>query len=102
MTTHPTLVIVLTLTLYGFIGHWAAVVPIGFSCLGLVVHFVWCRKNGIHPFRATPQKRYYQLRGWAWHEEAQQAGRQLPQPPNKSFQRILPHSLKLVSTAIRQ
>ncbi len=63
-----TLVIVLTLTLYGFIGHWAAVVPIGFSCLGLVVHFVWCRKNGIHPFRATPRKRYYQLRGWDWHE----------------------------------
>ena len=63
-----TLVIALTLTLYGIIGHWAALVPIGLGCLGLVVHFVWCRKNGIHPFRATPRKRYYQLRGWDWHE----------------------------------
>ncbi len=61
-------VIALTLTLYGFIGHWAAVVPVGLGSLGLVVHFVWCRKNGIHPFRATPRRRYYQLRGWDWHD----------------------------------
>ena len=61
-------VIALTLTSYRFIGHWAAVVPVGLGCLGLVVHFVWCRKNGIHPFRATPRRRYYQLRGWDWHD----------------------------------
>ena len=57
-------VIALTLILYRLIGHWAAVVPIGLGCLGLVVHFVWCSENGIHPIRATPRRYYYQLRDW--------------------------------------
>ena len=61
-------VIGLTLALYRPIGHWAAAVPVGLSTLGLVFHFVWCKKNGIHPLRATPRRRYYQLRGWNWHE----------------------------------
>ena len=58
----------LTLSLHAFIGHWAVVVPFGFLCVGAVVHFVWCRKNGIHPVQATPRRRYYQLRGWEWRE----------------------------------
>lgn len=62
------LVVALTLILHGFIGHWALLVPISLGSLGLVVHFVWCRRNEIHPIRATPRRRYYQLRGWDWHE----------------------------------
>ncbi len=61
-------VIALTLILYRFIGHWALLAPVGLGTLGLVFHFVWCRKNGIHSLRATPRRRYYQLRGWDWHE----------------------------------
>jgi hypothetical protein len=38
------------------------------SGLGLVVHLVWCRKNGIDPLRATPRRRYYEMRGWDWPE----------------------------------
>ncbi len=62
------IVIGLTLGLYGPIGHWAAVVPVGLAGIGSTIHWVWCRKNGIHPLRATPRRRYYQLRGWDWHE----------------------------------
>lgn len=61
-------VIALTLGLYRYIGHWAAVVPVSLAALGLSVHFVWCGKNGIHPIRATPRRRYYELRDWEWHE----------------------------------
>ena len=61
-------VIGLTLALYGHLGHWAAVVPVGLGGLGLAFHFVWCGKNGIHPLRATPRRRYYELRGWDWGE----------------------------------
>ncbi len=58
----------LTLVLTRFIGHWAAVVPVGLGLLGLTFHFIWCKRNGIHPIRATPRRRYYELRGWEWHE----------------------------------
>ena len=61
-------VIGLTLTLHTVIGHWAVVVPFGLGGLGVVFHFVWCKKNGIDPVQATPRRRYYQLRGWEWHE----------------------------------
>jgi hypothetical protein len=36
--------------------------------LGIIGHVLWCRKHNIHPFNATPRKKYYQLRGWAWEE----------------------------------
>ena len=62
------IVIGLTLGLYGPIGHWAAVVPVLLAGIGGTVHWVWCRKNGIHPLHATPRRRYYELRGWDWHE----------------------------------
>jgi len=58
------LVIALTLGLYPLIGHWAAVVPVVLSLLGLTFHLIWCRRNGIHPLKATPKRRYYELRGW--------------------------------------
>ena len=63
-----TITISLTVGLYFAIGHWACLVPVVFGTLGLVVHFTWCSKNNIHPVRATPRKRYYELRGWQWPE----------------------------------
>ena len=62
------IVIVLTLTLYRFIGHWAIAAPLVLGGLGAAFHWVWCRKHGIHPLRATPRRQYYELRGWDWHE----------------------------------
>ena len=62
------IVIGVTVALHGSFGHWALVAPIGLSALGLGFHFVWCRRNGIDPLRATPRRRYYELRGWDWPE----------------------------------
>lgn len=62
------IVIGITLGLYGAIGHWTLLIPVALGGLGLTVHFVWCGRNGIHPLRATPRRRYYELRGWHWHE----------------------------------
>ncbi len=62
------LVVGITLGLYPWIGHWSLAVLVGMASIGLTVHSVWCRKNGIHPLRATPRRRYYELRGWNWHE----------------------------------
>lgn len=36
--------------------------------MSLVIHVWWCVKNGIHPLKATPRKKYYALRGWTWKE----------------------------------
>lgn len=58
------ILIALTLGLYRVVGHWALVAPLVLGGLGLTFHFVWCRRNGIHPLRATPRRRYYELRGW--------------------------------------
>jgi len=60
--------IALTLGLYAVVGHWALAVPVGLGALGTTFHIVWCRRNGIDPVRATPRRRYYELRGWEWHE----------------------------------
>lgn len=62
------ILIVLTLGLYRWVGHWALLAPLALGALGLTVHLVWCRRNGIHPLRATPRRRYYELRGWKWRE----------------------------------
>ncbi|MFQ5526461.1 MAG: hypothetical protein ACE5GX_09400 [Thermoanaerobaculia bacterium] len=53
-----------TIGLYFFVGHWALTFTVGAGILGCTFHFVWCRKNGIHPLRATPRAKYYELRGW--------------------------------------
>jgi peptidoglycan biosynthesis protein MviN/MurJ (putative lipid II flippase) len=56
----------LTLALYRFVGHWALLLPLGMAAAGTTFHFVWCGRNGIDPIRATPARRYYELRGWQW------------------------------------
>ena len=63
-----TLVSVLTLLIYARGGHWALLVPAVGGLLGAGFHLWWCRRQGIHPLRATPRRRYYQLRGWTWLE----------------------------------
>ena len=60
--------IAITLGLYRFIGHWALVFPAVTGLGGMAAHFTWCRRKGIDPLRATPLRKYYELRGWAWPE----------------------------------
>lgn len=62
------LVIGLTLALTRVVGHWALLVPIAGGIAGVVGHTAWCRRNGIDPVRATPRRKYYELRGWIWLE----------------------------------
>lgn len=57
-----------TIGLYYLVGHWAVIFPIVGLIPGIIVHFNWCKKNTINPWKATPRKRYYQLRGWKWEE----------------------------------
>jgi hypothetical protein len=57
-----------TLGLYQLVGHWALVFPVAGVVAGSIFHVWWCRKHGIDPIRATPRRRYYQLRGWQWPE----------------------------------
>ena len=54
----------ITIGLYYAIGHWAILFPFVGIIPGTIYHFVWCRKNGIHPLYATPKAKYYELRGW--------------------------------------
>lgn len=53
-----------TVGLYYLIGHWALIAPMLPITAGTIFHIVWCRKHGIHPLKATPRKKYYELRGW--------------------------------------
>jgi hypothetical protein len=55
-----------TLALHRIAGHWALVIPVAGAAAGLGVHLWWCRTQGIDPLRATPRRRYYELRGWEW------------------------------------
>ncbi|RMH22558.1 MAG: hypothetical protein D6696_03160 [Acidobacteria bacterium] len=64
------LVAALTLGLYPLVGHWAILVTATLGLMGLTFHFVWCRKHGIDPWQASPRRRYYELRGWTWPDEA--------------------------------
>jgi len=59
-------VIGLTLALRTLLGHGALVLPALLAAGGMTAHFVWCRRHGIDPIRATPRRRYYELRGWTW------------------------------------
>lgn len=52
----------ITIGLYFFISHWAMLFAVLALVPGTVYHFMWCRENGIHPFKATPRREYYQLR----------------------------------------
>lgn len=62
------LVIALTWVVYRSFGHWALAVILVPAAGGAVVHAVWCRRHGIDPWRATPRRKYYRLRGWSWVE----------------------------------
>lgn len=63
------IILVLTYWLYTTFGHAAAFSLIVFAGIGgLTFHFIWCKRNGIHPLKATPRKRYYELRKWEWSE----------------------------------
>ena len=57
-----------TLGLYTLVGHWSLLLPLLGAGGGAAFHFVWCRRHGIHPLRAIPHRRYYELRGWQWPE----------------------------------
>src|SRR4029453_15474068 len=59
-------VVGITLGIYRFAGHWALLFPIATGAAGTAVHFAWCRRHDIDPIRATPARRYYELRGWTW------------------------------------
>ena len=62
------LVVGITLALTPVVGHWALLVPTVGGIAGLIGHYAWCRRHGIDPIRATPRRKYYELRGWAWVE----------------------------------
>lgn len=54
----------ITIGLYYVIGHWALLAVLIPLTAGTIFHLVWCKKHGIHPLKATPRKKYYELRGW--------------------------------------
>jgi dolichyl-phosphate-mannose--protein O-mannosyl transferase len=58
----------ITIGLYLWVRHWALFFLPLIIIPGLILHFKWCRKNGIHPMNATPRKKYYELRNWKWEE----------------------------------
>ncbi len=58
----------ITIGLFFLAGHWALIFPVGAAAAGSTFHYVWCRRNGIHPRLATPRRRYYELRGWQWYD----------------------------------
>ncbi len=55
-----------TLLLYRFVAHWCLLLPVFLGAAGTSFHVIWCERNGIDPWRATPHRRYYELRGWKW------------------------------------
>ena len=57
-----------TLGLSVVVGHWALLLPFFGAIAGLGFHVGWCARHGIDPVRATPRRRYYELRGWKWVE----------------------------------
>ena len=57
-----------TLGLFLPFGHWALLFPATAAVVGTTFHFAWCRKWRIHPIKATPRRRYYELRDWTWRD----------------------------------
>ena len=57
---------VVTVLLFRIVGHWALLFPATMAVVGTTFHILWCRRNGIDAWRATPRRRYYDLRGWQW------------------------------------
>jgi len=57
-----------TIGLYYWIGHWTLLLPAIMLTIGTIYHISWCKRNGIDPLKATPRKKYYDLRKWKWQE----------------------------------
>ena len=57
---------VVTVSLSRWVGHWALLLPLGLGLVGTIFHVIWCRRNGINALKATPTRKYYELRGWRW------------------------------------
>lgn len=73
--THPLkkitkwlIIAIITSGMYYWVQHWALAFPALAMIPGMIFHFMWCKKNGIDPLKATPRKKYYELRGWKWEE----------------------------------
>ena len=58
----------ITIGLYYWLHHGALIFPLIALIPGTIYHFNWCKKNGIDPLKATPRKKYNDLRGWKWEE----------------------------------
>ncbi len=58
----------ITICIYYWQGHWAILIPLVATIPGSIYHVIWCRKNNIDPLKATPRKKYYELRRWKWEE----------------------------------
>jgi hypothetical protein len=61
-------VVAITLGARRLIGHAATAIPIVLGLIGVAFHVWWCRRHAIDALRATPRRRYYELRGWRWVE----------------------------------
>ena len=57
-----------TIGLYYLVGHWSLLLPATILTVGSTFHIIWCKKNGIDPLKATPKRKYYELRKWKWEE----------------------------------
>lgn len=57
-----------TIGLFYIVGYYSILLPIVMIGIGTTYHVIWCKKNGIHPLKATPKNKYYKLRGWKWEE----------------------------------
>jgi hypothetical protein len=69
MTLKWILIITITYILYSFFGHVVALGLLGVALIiSVCIHFIWCKRNGIHPLHATPKRKYYELRNWKWTE----------------------------------
>lgn len=42
---------------------WSLLLPAGLFVAGLIVHTLWCYRNGIHPVSAEPRERFLRLLG---------------------------------------
>jgi hypothetical protein len=61
--------LLLTWLVFKNYGHVGTMIFIPFVfLLSLTFHFIWCFRHGIHPIKATPRKKYYNLRGWHWED----------------------------------
>ena len=57
-----------TLTLTIWLHHWALLFPFAILIAGTSYHIWFCKKHGIDLLKATPRKKYYELRNWKWPE----------------------------------